>query len=49
MGQYAMNGFIYEVALFDSYLSDADLNSWGAYVTAKYAAGTGAMEAQDSF
>lgn len=51
IGQTAikMTGFIYEIVLFNSYLSDADLNSWGAYVTAKYAAGTGAMEAQDSF
>jgi hypothetical protein len=44
-----MTGFIYEIALFNSYLSDADLNSWGVYLTTKYDAGTGAMESQDSF
>lgn len=48
-GSTYLNGFIYEIAIFDSYVSDADLNSWGAYVTTKYDAGTGAMEAQDSF
>jgi hypothetical protein len=48
-GQLGMTGFIYEILLFDSYLSDADLNSWGAYVTTKYAAGGSAMEAQDDF
>lgn len=44
-----MNGKIYEVALFNSELSDADLNLWNAYVTAKYAAGSGAMESQVDF
>jgi hypothetical protein len=48
-GNVGMNGFIYEIALFDSYVSDANLNSWGAYVTTKYDAGTGAMESQTSF
>ena len=42
-------GKIYEMIVFNSALSDADLNIWNAYVTARYAAGTGAMEAQDDF
>jgi len=42
-------GNIYEIIAFESALSTADLNIWNAYVTAKYAAGTGAMETQDNF
>ncbi len=42
-------GNIYEVIAFDSALSSTDLNSWNAYVTARYAAGSGAMESQDNF
>ena len=42
-------GNIYEIIAFNSALSTTDLNSWLAYVTSKYAAGTGAMEAQDNF
>lgn len=48
-GGLFMNGKIYEIALFNSELSDADLNKWNAYVTSKYAAGTGAMESQVDF
>ena len=43
------DGNIYEIIAFNSALSTTDLNSWIAYVTSKYAAGTGAMEAQDNF
>lgn len=46
---FKTTGFIYEIIAFDSALSTTDLNSWIAYVTTKYAAGTGAMEAQDNF
>ena len=42
-------GNIYEIIAFDSALSSTDLNSWNAYVTSRYAAGSGAMESQDNF
>ncbi len=42
-------GNIYEIIAFDSALSSANLNKWNAYVTTKYAAGTGAMESQTDF
>ncbi len=46
---YASTGKIYEIIGFESALSTTDLNAWNAYVTAKYACGTGAMESQDNF
>lgn len=42
-------GNIYELIAFESALSSTDLNVWNAYVTTRYAAGTGAMETQDNF
>jgi hypothetical protein len=49
-GSYvATTGNIYEIIAFESALSSADLNKWNAYVTAKYAAGSGAMESQVNF
>ena len=43
------DGKLYEVLIFNSKLTDADLNAWGAYVTTKYGAGGSGMEAQVSF
>jgi len=49
MRTQALDGKLYEILIFNSKLTDADLNAWGAYVTTKYGAGGSGMEAQVSF
>lgn len=43
------DGALYEILAFNHALSNADLNTWGAYVTTKYGAGGSGMESQTSF